>query len=225
MPLKAVIFDMDGVLIDSAEDHAQAWRGLANELGVSVDPALFLATFGRKNRDIVPLLFGPDLTPDRIRELGHRKEAIYRSLIPGRVREVDGAGDLVRDCRRSRLRLAVGSSAPRENIDLALNELGLAEAFPVIVHAGDVSHGKPDPQVFLIAAERLAVSPAECAVIEDAPSGLTAARAAGMTAVGVTTAHPADRLAAAHHVVNSLRRLNARAIQAIHGNVGRPRPA
>jgi len=216
MTITAVIFDLDGVLIDSAEPHAEAWRRLADELGVSVDPAQFLATFGRQNRDIVPLLFGADLKPDRIRELGERKEAIYRDLARGRVKQVQGAVGLVRDCRRNGLRLAVGSSAPRENIDLALGEMGLTEEFQAIVHAGDVSRGKPDPQVFLVAAERLAVSPAECAVIEDAPSGLTAARAAGMTAIGVTTAHAADRLADAHHVVDSLCRLDARAIQAIH---------
>lgn len=160
MPISAVIFDMDGVLIDSAEAHLESWRLLAAELGCEVTEQQFATSFGRQNRDIVPLLLGGDLDEDRVRQLGSRKEALYRDLVRGRVQAIDGAVDLVRRCRRAGLKLAVGSSAPPENIELVLDELGIADCFDVIVHDGDVGRGKPDPQVFLIAARRLGLAPA-----------------------------------------------------------------
>lgn len=215
MPISAVIFDMDGVLIDSAEAHLDSWHLLARELGRQVTEQQFAASFGRQNRDIIPLLFGDGLGGDRVLELSHRKEALYRDLVRGQVRAVDGAVDLVRRCHQAGMKLAVGSSAPRENIDLVMDELGIAACFEVIVHDGDVSRGKPDPQVFQIAARRLQVAPARCVVIEDAPSGIQAALAAGMTVIGLTTHHPADRLAGAHRVVDRLDVLSPAAIAAM----------
>lgn len=205
---------MDGVLIDSAEAHLESWRLLAAELGCEVTEQQFAASFGRQNRDIVPLLFGADLDEDRVRQLGSRKEALYRDLVRGRVQAVDGAVDLVRRCRQAGLKLAVGSSAPPENIELVLDELGIADCFDVIVHDGDVSRGKPDPQVFLIAARRLGLAPARCAVIEDAPTGVQAALAAGMVVIGLTTHHPPERLAGAHRVVDRLDVLSPQQIAA-----------
>ena len=215
MPISAVIFDMDGVLSDSAEAHLDSWRLLARELGRQVTEQQFAASFGRQNRDIIPLLFGDGLGADRVRELSHHKEALYRDLVRGQVRAVDGAVDLVRRCHQAGMKLAVGSSAPRQNIDLGLDELGIAVCFEVIVHDGDVSRGKPDPQVFQIAARRLQVAPAQCAVIEDAPSGIEAALAAGMTVIGLTTHHPAERLSGAHRVVDRLDVLLPAAIAAM----------
>ena len=145
---------------------------------------------------------------------GSRKEALYRDLVRGRVQAIDGAVDLVRRCRQAGLKLAVGSSAPPENIQLVLDELGIADCFDVIVHDGDVGRGKPDPQVFLIAARRLGLAPARCAVIEDAPTGIQAALAAGMIVIGLTTHHPPERLADAHRVVDRLDVLSPQQIAA-----------
>jgi len=209
MSITAVIFDMDGVLSDSAEAHLESWRLLAGELGREVTEQQFSASFGRQNRDIVPLLFGDGLTEERIRELSGRKEVLYRESVRGRVRAIEGAVELVRGCREAGLKLAVGSSAPRENVELVLEGLGIGACFEVIVHDGDVSRGKPDPEVFAIAAERLGVAPACCVVIEDAPSGVAAALAAGMTVIGLTTHHRRDRLAGAHLVTDSLQLLTA----------------
>jgi beta-phosphoglucomutase len=203
MKAKAVIFDLDGVLIDSAEPHHQSWRLLAKELGQDVTAEQFAASFGRQNRDIIPMLFGPDLD-DRVGELSARKEELYRELVRGRLPAIPGGAELVGECRRAGLKLAIGSSTPRANIDLALDELGLADCFDVIVSDADVARGKPDPEVFLTAARRLGVPPRDCVVIEDAPSGVQAALAAGMKVVGLTTQHPPERLAQAHLVVDQL---------------------
>ena len=207
MPITAVIFDLDGVLIDSAGAHHESWGLLAAELGTQVTQEQFLGTFGRQNRDIIPLFFGPDLQERRVAELSERKEALYRDLVRGRIQPIAGAVELVQACKRAGLRLAIGSSAHPANIDLALQELGVTECFDAIVHGHDVTRGKPDPQVFLLAAQRLGVAPAACAVIEDAPSGVQAARAAGMTAVGLTTHHSPERLSDAHRVIESLAEL------------------
>ncbi|MHC4065237.1 MAG: HAD family hydrolase [Planctomycetota bacterium] len=212
MAIAAMIFDLDGVLIDSAAPHHESWRLLAGELGARVTEEQFLTTFGRQNRDIIPLLFGDHLSDKRVGELSERKEAIYRDLVRGRIQPIAGAVELARGCRRAGLKLAVGSSGHPANIDLALQELGIAECFDVIVHGNEVTRGKPDPQVFLTAAQRLELPPADCAVIEDAPSGVQAALAAGMTAIGLTTHHPRERLSAAHRVIDSLLELTPQGI-------------
>ena len=215
MPISGVIFDLDGVLIDSASPHHESWRLLAKELGARVTEEQFLATFGRQNRDIIPLLFGDDLSQQRIGELSERKEALYRDLVRGRIQPLEGAVELVRGCRREGLKLAIGSSSHPANIDLALQELGIPDCFDAIVHGEEVTRGKPDPQVFLAAAQRLGLAPAACAVIEDAPSGVQAALTAGMTAIGLTTYHPAERLADAHRVIDSLADLTPAAVGSI----------
>ena len=202
---------MDGVLIDSGDAHLESWMILARELGAGVSQDEFFATFGRPNRDIIPVLFGRELgeapTSKRIDELSERKETLYRELVRGRIPPIDGAVNLVRACHAAGLRLAVGSSGHPENIALALDELGLAGLFEVVVDGHDVTRGKPDPQVFLLAAERLGVAPAACAVVEDAPSGIAAARAAGMVAIGLTTHHAPEALVGAHLVVDRLAEL------------------
>lgn len=216
MSIDAVIFDLDGVLIDSAEPHRQSWELLAQELGREVSDEQFAATFGRPNRAVVPQLFGPGLSDARVRELGDRKEELYRELVTGRLPVIPGASELVRSCRNAGLKLAVGSSAPPENLELALRELELSDLFDAVVCERDVEHGKPDPQVFLLAAERLGVPPDRCVVLEDAPSGVQAAKTAGMKCVGLTSLHAADTLSAADLVVDSLSGLTPERLQRMH---------
>lgn len=184
-----VIFDMDGVLVDSADAHLSSWKLMAEEHGLPVSDSQVADTFGRQNRDIIPLLFGP-VTTERLQALADRKEAIYRELVHGEVPVVDGAGELVRALRARGARLAIGSSAPRANIDLVLEALSLAACFDAVISGDDVTRGKPDPEVFTKACDALKLPPARCIVIEDAPAGITAAVRAGAVGVAILIHHP-----------------------------------
>lgn len=186
-----VIFDMDGVLVESADAHLASWELLASQEGVKINRAQFAATFGRQNRDIVPLLFGPAAAA-RVQALAERKEKIYRDLIREHPPIVAGAVTLVEALHEAGVLLAVGSSGPKANIDLVLSAMGVTAWICVVVSGDDVARGKPDPQVFAMAAERLGLPPRRCVVVEDAPVGIQAARAAGAAAVAVLSCHTAD---------------------------------
>ena len=138
--------------------------------------------------------------------LADRKEELYRELVRAKPPIMQGAVELLRGLHQAGVRLAVGSSAPRENIDLALRAMGALEWIPVVVSGGDVTRGKPDPQVFERCAAGLGLDPSRCVVIEDAPVGIEAAKACGMRTVAVLTYHPRpafDSLAP-NHVVERL---------------------
>lgn len=192
-PPIGVIFDMDGVLIDSAEAHLQSWCLLAQENDANITHDHFTQTFGRQNQDVIPILFG-DVHDRRLRELADRKEALYRDLIRKDPPLVEGAASLIRSLSNRGARVAIGSSGPIENIRLVISALQVEGRITTIVSSNDVTRGKPDPQVFSMAAERLGVTTNRCVVIEDAPVGIQAARAAGMRSVGVLLYHTAEAL-------------------------------
>jgi beta-phosphoglucomutase len=202
------IFDMDGVLVDSAAAHFQSWQRLAQECGGKVTEEEFNRTFGQQNRDIIPMLFG-QVSDARLNQLADRKEQIYRDLVRGEPPIVPGAVELVRDLHDAGVRLAVGSSGPRENIELILDAMGVRGRIHVVVSGDDVTRGKPDPQVFTMAADRLNVPASRCVVIEDAPAGVEAARAAGALAVAVLIYHPASAFGSANCLVPCLADLSA----------------
>jgi beta-phosphoglucomutase family hydrolase len=213
-----LIFDMDGVLVDSARPHWHSWQRLADEIGQPMTESQFQAVFGRHNRDIIPLIFGVD-DEASIQRLADRKEVLYRELIRDRIPAIDGAAELVAACHDAGLSLAIGSSGPPENVNLVLDGMRIADYFPVRITARQVTRGKPDPQVFLLAAEGLGLPPDRCAVVEDAPSGIEAARAAGTAAIGLAGTHPPESLHHAHRVVMSLREIGPADIEElIRGN-------
>jgi beta-phosphoglucomutase len=207
---RAVIFDMDGVLVDSYSAHWQSWHFMAEELGKGLTEEQFVTTFGRTSREIIAEHWGANcLSPADIAEFDRRKESLYREIVARNFPAMDGASDLIQALSAAGFRMAVGSSGPPENVALAVERLGAKSHFQTLVTGKDVTRGKPDPQVFLIAAERLGVAPADCAVIEDAPVGIAAANAAGMTSIGlVSTGHTAESAAAAKLIVKSLRELS-----------------
>lgn len=198
-----VIFDMDGVLIDSADAHYRSWRDLGAENGRTITRAEFDATFGMHNTDIIPQLFGP-VDDDCRAALADRKEAIYRDIIRDDPPLVAGAAALICGLHESDVALAIGSSGPLANIRLVLEALGVADLIPVIVSGDDVTRGKPDPQVFTLACARLGLPAGRCVVVEDAPQGVAAGKAAGASVIAITMYHPADRLAGADRIVTRL---------------------
>lgn len=206
-----VIFDMDGVLVDSAKPHLRSWQLLAEENGRRVTEAQFAATFGQQNRDIIPLLFG-ETDAATVLTLSDRKETVYRDLVRSEPPVMDGAADLVDALASAGARLAVGSSGPIENIELMLAAMGIRDRFTTIVSAEDVHRGKPDPEVFTLACQRIGIPPHRCVVIEDAPVGVAAARASGARCIGLTTNYAADLLSSADIIVGSLTELTVQTI-------------
>jgi len=202
--LYAVLWDMDGVLVDTEPFHWQAWEKLSREAGFPMSYEDFQRTFGWRNEEILRELLGPNIPDQRVAELGDRKEELYRDAVRGRVKPLPGAIELLRKLREAGVRQAIASSAPRANIELILGELGIKGDFDAVLCERDVERGKPDPQIFLQAAGRLGVVPSRCLVIEDAVMGVQAARRAGMACLAVTTTHPAEGLREADEVVASL---------------------
>jgi beta-phosphoglucomutase len=195
----AVIWDVDGTLVDTAELHFQAWLTLARELGKPFTRADFAATFGMRNPDIIPRLFGTHLSDQEVAELGERKEESYRAaarqqgviLLPGAQALLDGL-------HAARFKQAIGSSAPRKNLDLILRLTHIEHYFQAVVSVEDIQRGKPDPQVFQVAAEKLTEPSNHCLVLEDAVAGVQAAKAAGMKCIAVRLGGHHGEAALAH---------------------------
>jgi beta-phosphoglucomutase len=213
MPEYGVIFDLDGVLVDSYHAHFASWRALYGELGLDYSEEAFAADFGRTSRDILRRTLGDSLTDQRVRELDERKEALFRDILQKDFPAMDGAVELIDALYDDGLRLAVGSSGPPENIELSLAKLGRADKFAAIVTGADVTRGKPDPQVFQTAAGRLGLPAESCAVVEDAVHGIEAARRAGMIAIALTGTAPRDELKHANIIVERLRDLSPKLIR------------
>lgn len=209
-----VVFDMDGVLVDSAEPHFESWQRLAREEGITISRSQFEASFGRQNRDIIPAFFGP-VTPQRLAAIADRKEALYREIVRGKVPAVEGAADLVRELNKAGVPLAIGSAGPRANIDLIVEGMGVGRHFAAIISADDVTRGKPDPQVFQLACERIGLPPKQCVVIEDAPPGVMAGKRAGASVAAIMMHHTRETLSAAGAdlIVSRLRELSVQQLK------------
>lgn len=209
MTTPAIIWDVDGTLVDTAEQHFRAWARLAAEIHKPFTRADFAATFGMRNPEIIRKLFFPDADDGWCQELGRRKEDLYRASVRDEGTQLlPGAGRLLAAFAAAGWPQAVGSSAPPGNLDLLLGLTDTRRYFAAVVTGDDVTRGKPHPEVFLTAAEKLGAEPARCVVFEDAVAGVEAARAGGMRCVAVTFVghHPADKLraAGADVVVSSL---------------------
>src|SRR5947199_3727334 len=188
---------MDGVLVNSMEFHYQAYRELLSEFGRDLPREEYLGSLiGLRNYVILQRLLG-DLPQEEVERLMAAKEAAFRRRVAGNVQALPGAAELVRRARVAGLKQAIVSSTPCENIELVVSSLGLRSLFATLVGEEDAQHGKPDPEGFLVAAQRLSVSPEDCVVLEDAPEGIAAGKAAGMRCIGVTTTRPAEKLAEA----------------------------
>ncbi|HEX7787459.1 MAG TPA: HAD family phosphatase [Methylomirabilota bacterium] len=196
--MTAAIFDMDGVLIDSGAHHRHAWRALLAELGTEpAHPEHWRLTIGRPSEEAIPLLLGRRMSGAEARRLARRKRDLYQERAQRGLLPVPGVREFLDSLERHHVPRAVGTSASRWDAERLLDDLGLLRFFDVVVTADDVMLGKPDPEVWTQAARRLRVTPGHSVVFEDAPVGIQAARAAGMRAIGVTTAHTDAELLAA----------------------------
>ena len=204
-----VIFDLDGVVVDTGEFHKQAWFDLARKEGFKISEELFLNTFGMQNYQILPILAGRDVSAEMLKELSEWKESRYRDLIKGKVKPMDGVLSLAADLKRHSFLLAVGTSTPRVNLDFILENLQVDGYFDACVAGEDAARGKPAPDTFLRAAAKLGLPPRCCVVVEDAIAGVDAGKSAGMAVVAVTSTRKRGQLRRADVIVDSLAELKA----------------
>src|SRR6516162_9717363 len=184
---RAVLWDMDGTLIDSQRFHWISWRDtMANE-GIAITRGQFLSSFGQRDDSIIPAWLGPGAPPERVERIANAKEELYRQLIrKNGISPLPGVARWLRRLQGEGWLQAIASAAPRANIDAVLEALSATHIFQGIVSAEDVHRGKPDPEVYLIAASRVGVTPERCIVVEDAVAGVEGARRAGMRSIGVS---------------------------------------
>jgi len=204
---RAVLWDMDGTLIDSEEFHWISWRDTLAKEGIAVTHEQFLSTFGTRNDSILRQWLGSASTPERRGRIAKAKEELYRDLIRRNgISPLPGVAHWVRRLHQDGWLQAVASAAPRANIVAVLEALSATHIFQGIVSAEDVRRGKPDPEVYLAAAARVAVPPDRCIVVEDALPGVEGARGAGMRSIGVSHngAHlPADIVVSSLELLDS----------------------
>jgi len=208
-PPFGAIFDWDGVIIDSGNLHEESWRRLAQEIGKSIAPESFVRGFGMKSEQVIARVHGWSQEAAEIVRLTNRKEELYREILAEtEIAPLPGVTEWLARLQKSGVPCAIASSTPRANIEVLLTRFGLKETFPVVISAEDVVHGKPDPEVFLKAAERLRLDPRDTVVFEDAWVGIEAAHAADMSAIAVATTHSPEQLRRADLVVSRLDELS-----------------
>jgi HAD superfamily hydrolase (TIGR01509 family) len=210
---RAVLWDMDGTLIDSEEFHWISWRDTMAKEGIPITHEQFLSSFGQRNDSIIPRWLGAASTPEWVERISIAKEELYRDLIRRHgMSPLPGVSDWVRRLHEEGWRQAIASAAPRANIEVVVESLKAAHYSRAIVSAEDVQKGKPDPEVYLLAASRVGASPDRSIVVEDAVAGVEAARNAGMRSIGVSRD---GKHLAANVVVRSLNLLDIDAFQVL----------
>jgi beta-phosphoglucomutase family hydrolase len=187
--IRALIFDMDGVIIDSNPVHRIAWAEYTSRQGVHMTEAMQQRMYGRRNDEIIRDFLGANLSDSEVFAHGAAKEKLYREMMKARAETslVPGIREFL--LRHSNLRFGLATNAEPPNVDFVLDTTGLRRFFPVIVNGHEVTNPKPHPEIYLRAAGLLGVPPAECVVFEDSYTGVEAGRAAGMRVVGISTTH------------------------------------
>ena len=184
---KAVLWDMDGTLVNSEELHWIAWRNTMAKEGIVITREQFLSTFGQRNDSIIPAWLGSAVSAERIERIGQAKEELYRDLVQRvGIAPESGVATWLDRLHKHGWQQAIASAAPRANIDAVLEALSATHVFQGIVSAEDVHRGKPDPEVYLLAASRVGVPSERCIVVEDAAAGIEGARRASMRSIGIS---------------------------------------
>jgi len=192
----AFVFDMDGVIVDTNPYHKVSLREFAAKYGYSLsEEELVKKIYGRTNKEWIPNLFERELTPEEVSCYGEEKEKLFRDLYEKDIKEVSGLSKFLKQAMELHVKLAIGTSAPRSNVDFVLDKTGIGKFFPVILDESHVTHGKPNPEIYINCAAALKYPASQCIVFEDSLSGVASARAAGCPVVGVATTHSAQELA------------------------------
>jgi len=205
----AVIFDMDGVMVDNNKYNKVAWRNFCKKYGFDLsEDDLIHHVFGRINSDTLTYLFGENLSEEDFDKYVEEKESMYREIFVPHIKPVKGLIELLDELRSKNIKRAIATSAYQKNVDFVLSNIGAKDYFDVIVMDSDVTKGKPHPEVYLKAAEKIQIEPEKCVVFEDSLSGIKSAKAAGMKVIALTTTHPEEELSHSDMVIKDFNEIN-----------------
>ena len=185
----AILFDLNGTMINDMKYHVSAWYRILNEMGANVTVEKIKEEAYGKNDEFLERIFPGRFTLKEKNEITFEKEKRYQAEFLPHLKLIDGLPEYLEQCYKEGIKMAIGSAAIKFNIDYVIDNLKIRHYFKVLVSAEDVAYSKPDPEVWLICARRLEVPPEECLVFEDAPKGVESAANAGMKAIAITTMH------------------------------------
>ncbi|OGD18396.1 MAG: hypothetical protein A2W03_06715 [Candidatus Aminicenantes bacterium RBG_16_63_16] len=204
----AAIFDMDGVIADNMTYHTKAWEKFLQKYSPGLKIGDVSSKYGMTNSDLMGFVLSRKLTPAEVERYGEEKERYYRDLYAADMSPLPGLVEFLREMKAAGMRAVVATSAPRSNVEFLVDGLKLRPLFDAVIHAGHVTRGKPDPEIYLTAASRAGCRPDACVVFEDAMAGIEAARRAAMTVIGVATTFPPEQLAGARLVIKDFREIS-----------------
>lgn len=191
----ALIFDLDGVIADTAQFHENAWFSFCKKHSIPISSEQFRnQLFGRSNRETLRILSGRILPEIEFQQMVSEKESLFRELAAKTLKPIHGLIDFLKAAQKNNIPMAVASSAPAVNIHFSLEKTKTADFFQHLVSSDEITHSKPDPEIFLKAAQKLGFRPADCVVFEDSYAGIEAGLSAGMKVIAVATTHPANEL-------------------------------
>jgi beta-phosphoglucomutase family hydrolase len=213
----ALIWDMDGVIVDTAYYHFKSWQFAFKQRGVDFSESDFVSKFGQRNDAIIRSIMQREVPIEEIEKIAGIKEEFFQKTIRGNVKPLPGSVELIRELNGHNYKMAVASSAPIENIKLLLEELGIIQCFQQLVSGNEVSVSKPSPQIFLLAAQKLGIPPEKCIVFEDAIAGIEAAIKAGMHCIAVTSTNSRDKLKSADLILDTLSSVTISSLEQLVG--------
>ena len=202
--LEAVLWDLDGVIADTGIYHCRAWQEIFSQMGIEFTEEHFAKHFGQRNDTIIRDTVNETISQEALDAIADKKEITYRRLVADNIEALPGAIELLSSLQEHGIKSAIASSAPPENVRIILKGLGIEKYFDAIACGREVTEGKPSPQIFLLAAEKLKAEPAGCIVIEDAVAGIAGAKRAGMKCIAVANSHPQGKLKESDLIVASL---------------------
>ena len=209
----AVIWDMDGVIVNTRTDHFKSWQYAFRKRGVEFTEAEFQSRFGQRNDAIIRSVMGDNVSQAEIDDIANEKETYFQETVKDHIRPCPGAIELIQALQENDIKMAIASSAPEANIRLLLGTLGIMSCFQQFVYGREVTESKPSPQIYLLAAQKLGTEPQNCIVIEDAVTGVAGAKRGGMFCIAVTTTNPRELLQEADIVVDSLADLTVSSLE------------
>jgi beta-phosphoglucomutase family hydrolase len=205
--LGAVIFDLDGVIVDNMRYHKKAWEIFIRKHAPGLKIEDVAQHFGKTNDDLMSFIFGRRMTAEEVGPWSEEKEGLYREIYAQDMAPLPGLLKLLKRLKKKGIRTVIATSAPKENADFVLDGLNIRSWFDAVVDASEVKKGKPDPEIYLKAAQKVGCLPEACVVFEDSLPGIDAGRSAGMKVIGVATTLPQDKLKDTELVIRDFREI------------------